>query len=293
MISIVCGLLEGDSVIVVDENFNRDLTDDSIRTIENFEWRNATNLIKCNYTIDLGDTLRHDFGWIQIGRSTHFGDVLQSTSQRFEAKLKIDNREFRLGCVDYNSNSFCFFRPQLALLSENDIERDSLAKRDLIEKEEFVKLGDHFYKFVDFYSGDGKIILVRETDYNSMIGIQVGLKAPDFKFLSIHNDTISSENLRNKKILIANMSACTARSYDKYKEIVKKFQDEMVIIGIESGAPGDFGGIMLNAEEEFNEAMYSKYRNAYSSYDCYLVGEDGRIADMFDIFDWKSYLSDF
>lgn len=292
MISIICGLQDGDSVFVVDENYNRDLTDDTVRTIHNFEWRNATKLIKCNYTVDTGDSLRQGHGWIQIGRSVRWGDIFQSTCQHMEAELQIDQQDYRLGVVDYNSNSFCFFRPQMALLEENGNKRDSLAKRDHVEKGEYIKLGDHFYKFIDFYSGDGTIILAREKDYNSMIGIQVGLKAPDFEFVSVAGDTVSSEDFKNKKILIANISGCTSSSYGKYREVEERFRDEMIIIGLESHIPKDLGGILMDTEVEFNEDMYNKYRNAYSSYNCYLIGEDGRIADMFDIFDWKSYLLD-
>ena len=293
IISLISGQMDGDTVVVVDQNHNWDLSDDSVRTINYFDMKGLTNLIQCNYSVDIGSMEIPDSGWVQIGRSKWFGMVLQNTPQRMEADLQIDELDFRIGVVDYNSYSFCFFRPQLALLSENGIARDTLMKRDLVELGEFVKLGDYYYKFHDFYSGDGTIILLKETDYQSMIGIQVGLNAPSFSFKSIHGDTVKSESFKDKKILITNMSWCTARSYDKYKEIVDECDGKLTIIGFGSSVREDLGGIMLDAEESFNDDMYSKYRNAYSSYSCYLIGEEGKIIDMFDIFEWESHLSDY
>lgn len=69
------------------------------------------------------------------------------------------------------------------------------------------------------------------------------------------------------------MSWCSPRSFDYYQDIVDKLSDRIDVIGFGSGVKEDLGGIMLDAEEPFNEEMYSKFRNSHCSYDYLLQGK--------------------
>ena len=166
--------------------------------------------------------------------------------------------------------------------------------RDIINYGEYVRLGKDYYKFHDLYNGCGTIVLTKEERFDTIIGTQIGMLAPKFQCFTIHNDTISSDNLDwHKPILIANFSGCTGRSYDKFNELNTLLGDTINIIGLESGINKDIGGILVDVEIEYNKDIYKKYRNAYSSYDCYLIDTNKRIIDKFDIFDWETYLTEF
>jgi hypothetical protein len=298
IIGIATGKIANNEVFIVDQNNNRDFRDDSIRSykeIRSFEeWvcMSNKNLIKCKYVIVKRNETIRDSGWIKIGLWK--GTVMKSTCQHMEANFSIDDIHYKLGVVDRNMTSFCFFTPVFSLLGENNVLRDTLLERDLLSLGEFIKLGKSYYKITDFYSGSGTIKLLRIDDFESKVGIQVGAIAPSFKFISIDGDTIySSRQYKNTNLLIANVSICTSRSFDVFNEIQSEIVDELRLIGINYGRDKELKGIILDVENEFNTEVYKNFRNAYSSYDCYLINKDGRIVDKFSIFDWKSHLNGF
>lgn len=189
---------------------------------------------------------------------------------------------------------FVFLSQFFALLGENEVLRDTLLERDLLNLGEFIRLGKSYYKIEDFYSGSGTIELIKIDDFESKVGVQVEAIAPSFRFISTEGDTIySSSHYKNTNFLIANVSGCTPRSFDVFNEIQMETTKNLKLIGINSGIKKDLKGVVLDVENEFNNEMYSSYRNAYSSYDCYLINKDGRIIDKFSIFDWKSHLNEF
>ena len=290
-IGIVSGRIDEKEIFILDENNNKDFRDDSIRTFKEWIWRSDANLIKCNYIVKKKDETVRDSGWVKIGIWN--GMILKTTCQHFEAIFSIDKKQYTLGVVDDNSSSFCYYSPKFALLGENEIMRDTLLDRDILELGEYVKLGDSFYKINKFYSGSGHIRLIRENDFKTKIGVQVGSIAPSFEFISNSGDTINSTVYEGKDYLITNVSGCSPRSYDVFKDICSSMDNALEVIGVNSGIKDGLEGAIIDVENNYNSDFYKYFRNAYSSYDCFLIGMDGRIKDRFSIFDWESYLNEY
>ncbi len=288
----ITGIMDNKEIFIVDSNHNKDLRDDSIRTFGEFDWTYNNNLILCNYSIDLGTNVFKDSSWFQIGLSNN--ELLESTAQHLFTDFYIDNTNYQIGVIDVNSTTFDFYEPVLYTLMDNGVNKDTILMHDIVNYGEYIKLGKNYYKFHDLYNGCGTIVLTKENRFDTIIGTQIGMLAPNFKCTTIHNDTINSDNLDwHKSLLIANFSGCTGRSYDKFKELNILLGDTINIIGLESGINIDIGGILIDVEIDYNKEIYKKYRDAYSSYDCYLIDPSKRIIDKFDIFDWEVYLSDF
>lgn len=285
------GKLAGEEIYVFDQNNNQDLRDDSIRTLNELQWKPTENIIHCEYIVEKDGEERIDTSWFHIGKLR--GTPWSYTSQHMVSNLVIDDYEYQIGVVDANSSSFDFSRPQIAILAEGEMERDTLLLRDYISKDEYLKLGEFYYKFEDFYNGDGTIVLVRDPDFDKKVGVQIDALAPDFEFVSLGLDTFSNNDFDKDFLLICNFSGYTRRSYDVFENLVAADINNLSIVGLESGLNVDLGGVTLDVEDPFNEDMYKKYRNWYSSYDSYLIDKEGRIVDKFSIFDWEDHLKDF
>lgn len=283
MIIAMSGKLAGEEIYVFDQNNNQDLRDDSIRTLNELQWKPSENIIRCDYTVEKDGEERKDTSWFHIGK---LRDTPWSyTSQHMVSNLVIDDYAYQLGVVDANSSSFDFTRPQIAIFAEGEADRDTLLLRDYISKDEYLKLGEFYYKFEDFYNGDGTIVLTRDPDFDKKVGVQIDALAPDFEFVSLGLDTFSKTDFDKDFLLICNFSGCTRRSYDEFESLVAADINNLSIVGLESGLSVDLGGVTLDVEDPFNEDMYKKYRNWYSSYDSYLIDKEGRIVDKFSIFD--------
>lgn len=286
------GIQEGEEIYIYDQNHNQDFRDDSVRTMGTLDWKPSEDLIPCYYTIEKGNGERlQDTSWFRIGEFN--GRVLSQSNQHITSTFSIDDYEYQIGVVDYNSGSFDFFRPQISVLAEGNLKRDTLLLRDYYDIGEHLKLGKYHYRFVDFYSGDGTVVLVKDPDFDKKVAVQIDALAPEFEFVSLNGDTLTKDSFKEDFLLITNFSGCTQRSYDVYQDILEAELENFSIVGIESGLSVDLGGITLDVEDPFNEDMYKKYRSWYSSYDSYLIEKSGRIVDKFSIFDWEDHLKDF
>lgn len=290
-LSIMSGLRGKETVIIIDENNNKDFTDDSIRTIQPMDFKTITNLIKCNYKIYDGEKLINDSTWINIG--TLYGNLFFFVSNHLLASFSIDKQEYQLGIIDKQSH-FGFDEPIMALLSEKGLKKDSLPKSDLIYKGEYVKLNDSYYRF-DNISNDGKrITLIKEKDISNKTGTQVGMIAPYFIRKAMSGDTLTLNRYKGQYLLLANLTACTPETYKQYSELTKLYQGKLNYIGLDNSIetlpksiaelklPGEF----IIAEEEKDDLQHY-YRPDYSSRTCFLINPEGRIIDKFDIENWK------
>jgi hypothetical protein len=286
-IYIMTATKDGSSIIIVDENNNADFRDDSIRKITKLDIHSTQNLIKCRYRIYNGSEYVIDSTWINIG--TKDSETSWLMARHLSADFSIDDEKYQMGLVDYLS--FCTFdRPLLALLEEKGVSKDSLTENDLIERGEYLKLKDAYYKF-DNISNDGNFItLIKEKHYELQIGTQPGLIAPDFKCITTDGDTIKKNDYKNKLLLIANTSGCAPGSYYMYKQLIDACKDKIIVIGVEYEIKEKQGGIIIDASNKFNRDFYEKYRQDYSSYNCYLIDSMGRISNKFRIFDWEKNL---
>lgn len=181
----------------------------------------------------------------------------------------------------------------MALIGEGAVKRDSLLSRDYLDLGDYIKLGDDYYRFHDFYNGDGTVVLVKETSFAAQSGVQIDMLAPSFECVTMTSDTLRSTDLENSLYLLTNISGCTPSSYDLYTELIEADIKGLTVIGMESGIKKEMPGLMVDVEHPFNEKLYSLYRNAYSDYTSYLIGKDGRVLDQFKIFDWKTHLEQY
>ena len=288
---VLFGKMGNGKTVIVDQNHNGNLEDDEIIDLRPFDWKEEQRLVECTYTLTHDSVTRFDTGWINVGLK---GDnVLSNSAQHFTTKFHLNDVEYELGVIDRNANSLVTLWPQLALFQENGIRRDSLFLRDLVDVSSSIKVGDEYYKFEDFYSGSHTLVLTKDPYYESRVGVQIGMNAPEFAFTTNAGDSMSSSNFQDKNILIANVSGCTRRSYQMYEDILKNTRKDLIVIGVDSGKNPALRGNILDVEKEENQEVYDLFRNAYSSYDCYLIDRQRKIQDKFQIFDWQENLQEF
>jgi len=130
--------------------------------------------------------------------------------------------------------------------------------------------------------------LTKEQEFEKQIGIQMGLLAPDFKIKTIKGESISKGDLKDKPLMIVNLSGCSGpETYKQYISFFDKFKDTFHIVALDSRISNKLPGILVDTEDPVNQDFYKKYRDAYSSYDCFQIGLDGRIKDFFNIYAWE------
>lgn len=283
---MIKGVQNGDKVLIIDENHNSDLSDDPIREIVKWDWFNDKQIVPCTYEIETAEESHIDTGWIKIGAAD--GYLLQSTSQHLLSQFSVDDKGYTICIADYNPSTFCFVRPIICITEEDGIKSDTVLKKDIIGFGEYIQLGENHYKFDHLYNGCGTVVLVKEPHFDDLTGIQVGMKYPEFQCLTTNGDTLSSmEMINDKPLIVANFSGCTSDSYLEFNALNFTLEKDYYVIGIESGIPDGMEGNLVDVDVDFNKGIYNHYRNAYSSYDCYVIGRTGRILEVFDIFDWE------
>lgn len=289
-VCLMSGRMGNDTILIFDENNNKDFSDDSVRLYKKMDWKTTTKLIKSKYIVNNGKEIVEDSTWVNIG-TLDGTELWFFVSNHLESSFSIDNNTYQIGVVDEQSQ-YCFDEPILALISQNGIRKDTLLKTEILKKGEYLKLKDTYYRF-DTISNDGKYVtLIKEKDFSSKIGTQVGMIAPSFKCKTTEGEFIDSDNIK-EKLLLANISGCTSTSYDKYNQLISAYSDIFYILGIEFGISTKIKGKLVDVEDEYNKDLYEKYRRAYSCYDCYLINTEGRIIDKFDIFSWEKNLQGF
>lgn len=293
-IDIIRGDLDSQQVFVVDQNNNKDFTDDSVRVFEKMDWKSSKNSIECQFSIKSGNKVVIDTSWVKIGVQ---GDKLYyGRDEHLTADFSVDDTRYTVGVIDQVfALTFTYGAdPEMALLASNAEPLDTLFRRDFIKRNEYLDLGGQYYRF-DSITHDGKYIsLVREQNFDQKIGTQVGMLAPDFECLTTTGDTINSVRLKEKPIVLANSCGCggDTLSTASFYEIKNKFKDRIHAIRLDSGMGNEKDGWHVDAQSKDNKDIYDKYRKMYCSRVAFLIGVDGRIAEKFDIVDWKSALGD-
>jgi hypothetical protein len=288
-ILMIKGLMQDKEIFIVDQNNNKDLTDDTIRVFQEWNWKSDANLIPLQYNIDFGNVQIHETGWYKIGLNR--GELLNSNSQFLMSRFTIDDEVFVIGVADNNGSTFDFHRPIMYPFVENGIARDTLITGDVIKLNEYIKLGSNYYRFDKLYNGSGTIVLIKERNFNNLVGTQIGMIAPTMNFETITGEKYNLKDLSEKPILIANITGCTPRTYNLYKNIIYNYSDKITVIGVEYDIEENIGGLIVDISDSLNNDFYNAYRNAYSSFDCYLINKEKRIIDKFAVFDWKKTIA--
>src|SRR5258706_5315202 len=292
-IDVICGVKDNEKIFIVDQNNNKDLTDDSIRVFQKMEWYSSVNSIKCRYLIDNDQKTVQDSSWVKIG--TQNGNIFYGRDEHLTADFSLDEKQYKIGIIDQMAAmTFTYgFTPELALISDNSNIRDTLLNQDLSKIGEYLDLNGDHYRF-DRITNYGKYVtLIKEMDFASKVGTQVGMIAPDFYCLSVKGDTIISTNLHDRVMIIANSCGCGGDklSTEAFYEIRKTFGDKIYALRLDSEIERGLEGWHIDMEEKYNRDIYNKYRNAYCSRISYVIGKNGRIIDKFVITDWRSFLS--
>lgn len=288
-VEIVKGSIDGKQIFIVDENNNKDFADDSIRVYEPFNWNKSAQLIKCKYLISSGKATVIDSSWLQIGDSN--GNFSLGKREYLIAELEIDNKKYELGIAEpRNPLSFTYgFRPEIAILSSSGIKKDSISEIDLITFGEALNLGGKYYRFEKISNNGDYLTLVKEENFESKTGTQVGMIAPKFKIVTTAGDTITNSDTQNKLTIIANSCGCGGDedSTQSFYEMEKTFGNRINILHVDSNIKKTDIGIHVDSQNSFNKEFYENYRKEYCSRLCYVIGKNNRIVDKFDINEWK------
>lgn len=291
-VEILLGNKNGKQVFIVDENNNKDLTDDSIRDSEKIIWSSPPEILKTKYLISNGQQIVKDSSWLCIGNSN--GKILLGKREHLIGKFSIDNENFEIGVVEpRNPMSFSYgFIPDISVLSNLGIKKDSINYSDLIQYGEVLNLNNKYYRF-DSISNNGDLItLVKDNDFLTKTGTQKGMIAPSFRVITISGDTLKSSDLHNKFTVIANSCGCGGdkKSTQSFYDIQKTFGDSISVLHVDSDMENSGVGVHVDSEKEFNKDFYNNYRKQYCSRICYVIGKDNRIVEKFDINEWKKLL---
>lgn len=291
-IEILLGNKNGNQVFIVDENNNKDLTDDTIRECEKLIWGSLPQLIKCEYLISNGKAIVRDSSWLSIGKLN--GNILLGKREYLSGKFKIDNDDYEIGVFESsNPSSFAYYVPEITLLSQLGMNKDSLLYSDLLKIGEVLILNNKHYRFENVSNNGDLITLVKEENFDTKIGTQKGMIAPDFNAITINGDTISSSILGKKITVIANSCGCGGdqKSTENFYEMKRFFGNTINILHVDSNMKKSNTGIHIDSEKEFNKDFSNNYRQEYCSRICYVIGKNKRIIDKFDINDWKNRLT--
>lgn len=288
----IAGIKDGEKIFVLDENNNRDLTDDSIRSFEEIKWHTKKGLIKCRYLISNGQKMVRDSSWVRIGNSMN--GLSYGRSEHLKANFSVDSKSYQVGARDYwSAASFTYgTTTEIALTAKGRVLKDTLFEKDKLKVGEYLKLGTQYYRFDNISNNGEYITLVKEKNFKNKIGTQVGMLAPDFKAITIKGDTVDSKNLYDKPIIIANSCGCgnDTISTEAYYAIKKMYGSSAHVLHLDSKIKKNPEGMQIDMEEAFNKNMYDNYRGAYCSRICYVIGTDNRVIDKFTVTDWKSIL---
>ena len=291
-IDIVHGTITDKELFIVDENNNKDLTDDLLRTYDDFKWDTSANLVPVTYKISNGQTMVQDSSWLQIGMGN--GRLLLGKNEHLTAVFSINEEDYKVAIHNpRNILSFAYaFDPIIALLSDNTQTKDTLLEKDLLKKGEFLNLKGQHYRF-DGMSNNGEYVtLIKEHNFEDKIGTQIGMIAPDFDFVTVAGDSISSSELHDKVLVIANSCGCGGDQFstEAFYKIDNAYTNKAHILHLDSGIEKGLEGLHIEMEEDYNKSLYDQFRQAYCSRLSYVVGMDNRILDKFPITDWETFL---
>lgn len=290
-VDIMNGRIGEKEIFIVDENNNKDFTDDSVRIFKPIKWRSNDDLIKFKYLISNGQEIVEDSSWLRIG--IFYNDLWYGRSEHLIANFTFNKEKYKVGIIDVRTGCFIYGEfPEIALLSHNSKTKDTLFQNDILKRGEFLNLNGEYFRFENITNNGEYITLIKEKHFDKEIGTQVGMIAPEFICKTVAGNIVSSSALHDRIIVIANSCGCGGDqlSTGAYYEMKKEYADHIHILHLDSNIDKDQEGLQIDMEEEFNKDIYNKYRNEYCSRMCFVIGKNNRIIDKFPVSKWKSDL---
>ena len=292
------GIKGKDTILIVDENNNKDFRDDPIRPIQKIDVFSKENLFKCDYKIFNGKKYVTNSNWITIGTWREDG-VWFLTNQHYTASIKLKQSTYDIELF-ISDTRFWFYQPQIALIGANGTKRDTVLKGDILNIGEYLKLKEGIFKFANLTNDGSYITLVRENHFQEKTGTQIGVIAPAFRCHTFDGDSISSEDYKGSTFLLVNISSCYSvpASEVVYKDLAENYGSKLDMVVIDRGVGllrqlenWNLTGKFVNAHTSDNASFAKDYRPDICSRTCFLIGPDGRVIDKFEIFDWEKTLS--
>ena len=290
-IDIVKGKIADKEVFIVDENNNKNLADDSIRIYQPVKWHTTNNLIMCKFPKSNGKEVIEDSSWIRIGVLRDW--LWCGKSEHLIANFSIGKDDYEVGIIDPGTHSFIYkILPEIALLSNNAETKDTLVDKDIFKIGEFLNLNGAHYRFASISTNGEYVTLIKERNFNKMVGTQVGMLAPKFTCMTVSGDTIKSTDLNDRIMIITNSCGCGGdkESTNAYYDMRNKYPNEIHILRLDSKIEKIADGLQVDVDEKFNKDIYDKYRSAYCSRICYVIDKSNRIIDKFPSYAWESNL---
>ena len=291
------GKFNGKDVFIVDENFNKDFRDDSIRYEKLVDFQSNRDLIKCNFKTYNGKQYDIASNWIQVGKWKLGGDELYYlTNQYYIADFQIEKSSYQLEYF-LSDARFNFENPSFGLITYNGVKKDTITDGEILSINDYLRLEEGDYRIHNLSADGNYLTLIKEKGFDKLDGTQIGMLAPDFNCTSMSGDSINVSSYKGRFLLLANVSACYSAksSYQCYKEITETYREKFEILCLdkspvflsnnikELGLTGKFIDVNKNKSIE-------AYRPEFCSRTCFLINPDGRIIDKFEIFDWEQSL---
>lgn len=290
---ILRGQQNGQDVFMVDENSNKDFTDDSIRLVKPLVPKSVSNLVKCKYPIYNDTEFVMDSSWMNIGVSDQ-GRMSICEAFHHVTTFSIGEKQYKLGVWQYENGGLTFaWRPTLALLATDSFELDQLSVEHTINRNEYLTLENDHYLFHDI-TNDGRIItFIKEAHYAQQIGTQKGMLAPAFECVTVDGEMIRSSQIGKSPLLITNLTACGSGTLEDYQAILKASTGKIKVLAMEPHPKESSPGTVVDTENDLNRKFHETYRKDYSSRICYLIGEDRRVLERFHIENWEDRLAQY
>ncbi len=295
-INILEGYSDGERIIIIDENNNWDLTDDSIRRIDEIELDNPEDFVEIAYKIYNGKEFVVEKSWLCFGVLD--GKVSWGKREHIVAEFAIDDKTYKIAIGRPNAYDFVYdyeskfpYILQFFPFDDPATEYDFLSY-NFFQLGQYIKQDNQYYCLQELTRDGKELVMVKEKNFQSKIGTQIGMIAPEFCCIAQNGDTIHSKDLKDKGLIIVNMCGCGGdyASIQAYSDIIDKYGEEYHVIGVDSQNVEDPIGILINSEIPFNEQFYKDYRQMWCSRIVHVINEDFRIEARFRSQKWKEVL---
>jgi hypothetical protein len=295
-VEIVKGYKESKPVFVVDQNYNKDFTDDEVRELKEIEWNKKPSLVKTKYLISNGYEMVLDSSWLRIGTIPN-GRTALGKSEHLLGEIKIDGKPYSFGVIDpWNRIGFNYdLFLKSAIISKEGKKVDSITPKNTLMLGEILDFNGSYYRFEGTSNRGDTAILIKDRAIQEKTGTQVGMQAPNFSVVSTEGERLNKDQFKDKITIIANSCGCGGdkESTQAVVDIKDEFGDKLHVLNMDSAIKEKLNTYQIDSEVKENKAFYETYRKTYCSRLVYVIATDGTIVDKFSIFDWKDALPSF
>ena len=145
-VDILLGYHNKKESYIIDENTNKDLTDDTLRLLKRLDYRNdMEELVKVYSPIMEGGNRVMDSTWVRLGMAN--GKTAFTRSEHLQADFELDGQNYKIGIQDIvfsTSLNYTTYHSKAALIEKGGKAKDTLYDADYLAIDEIFHLGDQF-----------------------------------------------------------------------------------------------------------------------------------------------------